>query len=115
MITLDELSVGPLVAKDEAERAARPTHVQQAEADFDPLPFDAAAARSFGALAASLRRSGRTPKARALDAVIAAVAGANLLPLCTSNPWDFEGIDELVVLPLVGDDEGVSGASGGHT
>jgi hypothetical protein len=27
MITLDELSVGPLVAKDEAERAARLTHV----------------------------------------------------------------------------------------
>jgi hypothetical protein len=46
----------------------------QAEADFDSLPFDAAAARSFGAVAASLRRSGRTPKARAFDALIAAVA-----------------------------------------
>lgn len=30
-------------------------HLQQAEADFDPLPFDAAAARSFGQVAAGLR------------------------------------------------------------
>jgi len=44
-ITLAELSVGPLVATTDLERAARQAHVQQAEADFDPLPFDAAAAR----------------------------------------------------------------------
>jgi tRNA(fMet)-specific endonuclease VapC len=43
-VTLAALSVGPLVARDEAERAARQAHLQQAEADFDPLPFDAAAA-----------------------------------------------------------------------
>jgi predicted nucleic acid-binding protein len=47
-ITLAELSVGPLVTDDEQERAARQAHVQQAEADFDPLPFDAASARTFG-------------------------------------------------------------------
>jgi hypothetical protein len=33
-ITLAELSVGPLVATDEMERAARQAHIQQAEADF---------------------------------------------------------------------------------
>lgn len=60
-ITLAELSVGPLVAADEAEREARQAHLQQAEAAFDPLPFDAAAARAFGRVAASLRRSGRKP------------------------------------------------------
>ena len=58
-VTLAELSVGPLVATDEEVRAARQAHLQQAEADFDPLPFDAAAARSFGQVAAVLRRSGR--------------------------------------------------------
>ncbi len=41
-ITLAELSVGPLVAATGGERAARQAHVQQAEAEFDPLPFDAA-------------------------------------------------------------------------
>ena len=96
-ITLAELSVGPLVTDDAAERARRLAHVQQAEADFDPLPFDAAAARTFGQVASSLRRSGRKPAARALDALIAAIAMANGLPLYTCNPADFSGIDGLVV------------------
>ena len=96
-ITLAELSVGPLVTHDEAERARRLAHVQQAEADFDPLPFDAAAARAFGQVAASLRRSGRKRAARAFDALIAATAMANGLPLYTCNPDDFAGIDGLTI------------------
>ena len=40
---------------------AAPEH--RPEADFDPLPFDADAARSFGQVAASLRRSGREHQA----------------------------------------------------
>ncbi len=99
-ITLAELAVGPLVAQDEAERAARLAHVQQAEADFDPLPFDAPAARAFGQVAASLRRSGRKTSARAYDAMIAAIAVANGLPLYTCNPDDFAGIDGLVIVAV---------------
>ena len=99
-ITLAELSVGPLVTDDEAERARRLAHVQQAEADFDPLPFDAAAARAFGQVASSLRRSGRKPAARALDALIAATAIANGLPLYTCNPDDFAGIESLALRPV---------------
>jgi hypothetical protein len=97
-ITLAELSVGPLVATDETQRAARLAHLQQAEADFDALPFDADAARAFGQVAASLRRSGRKPAARAYDAMIAAIAIANDLPLYTCNAGDFEGIDGLSVV-----------------
>ncbi len=99
-ITLAELSVGPLVARTEAERANRQAHVQQAEADFDPLPFDAAAARSFGRVAASLHQHGRKPAARAYDALVAAVAIANDLPLFTVNPADFAGIDALDVVAV---------------
>ncbi len=99
-ITLAELSVGPLVAAGEAERAARLAHLQQAEADFDPLPFDADAARAFGRVAASMRRSGRKASARAYDAMIAAVAIANELPLYTCNPGDFAGIDGLTVIAV---------------
>ena len=51
-ITLAELSVGPHVALDDAERSARQQHLQQAEADFDALPFDGDCARAFGAVAA---------------------------------------------------------------
>ncbi len=98
VVTLAELAVGPLVAQDEAERAARQAHLQQAEADFDPLPFDAAAARAFGQVAASLRRSGRKSPARAYDAMIAAIAIANGLPLYTCNADDFAGIGGLEVV-----------------
>lgn len=101
-ITLAELSVGPLVASTDEERAARQAHVQQAEADFVPLPFDAAAARAFGRVAASLRRAGRKASARAYDAMIAATALANDLPVYTCNPDDFAGIDglQVVAVPL---------------
>jgi predicted nucleic acid-binding protein len=99
-ITLAELSVGPLVARQERERAARQAHLQQAEADFAPLPFDVDAARAFGRVAASLRRAGRKTSARAYDAMIAATAVANDLPLYTCNPSDFTGIDELEVISV---------------
>lgn len=99
-ITLAELSVGPHVARSEEERAARQAHVQQAEADFDPIPFDAAAARAFGRVAASLRAAGRKPAARAYDALIASTALARDLPLYTANARDFDGIEGLVVKPV---------------
>jgi tRNA(fMet)-specific endonuclease VapC len=99
-VTLAELSVGPLVATSERERAARQSVLQQAEADFEPLPFDAAAARAFGRVAAALRQAGRKPQARAFDAMIAAVALARGLPVHTGNPDDFRGIDGLTVVAV---------------
>lgn len=105
-ITLAELSVGPLVAGDDAERAARQARLQQAEADFDPLPFDSEAARAFGRVAASLRQGGRKVQARAYDAMIAATAIANGLPLYTVNPADFEGIADLKLRGIAHPDQG---------
>jgi tRNA(fMet)-specific endonuclease VapC len=80
-ITLADLSVGPLVASSPPERAARLAHVQETEAAFEPIPFDAASARAF-------------------DALIAAVAVANDLPLYTCNPDDFRGIDGLDIVEI---------------
>jgi tRNA(fMet)-specific endonuclease VapC len=99
-VTLAELSVGPLATDRESERVARQAQLQQAEADFDPLPFDASAARAFGRVAASLRRSGRKATARTYDAMIAATAVANDLPVYTCNPADFSGIDGLDVVAV---------------
>jgi tRNA(fMet)-specific endonuclease VapC len=96
-ITLAELSVGALVATTARQRAARQAHLQQAEADFDPIPFDASCARAFGRVAASLRRSGRKTQARAYDALIAATAVAHGLPVFTRNRDDFQDIDGLTV------------------
>jgi predicted nucleic acid-binding protein len=101
-VTLAELSVGPLIAATDDERVARQAHLQQAEADFEALPFDARAARAFAGVAASLRRAGRKTRARAYDAMIAATAIANELPVYTCNPADFAGIDglEVVAVPV---------------
>lgn len=85
-ITLAELSVGPLVAPTLAEQADRQAHLQQAESDFDALPFDQAAARAFGRVASDLRAAGRKTSARAYDALIAAIAVANGLPLSRPIP-----------------------------
>ncbi|NBU24977.1 MAG: PIN domain-containing protein [Gammaproteobacteria bacterium] len=85
---------------DQAERAARQAHLQQAESDFEPIPFDAAAARAFGRVAASLRRNNRKTAARAYDAMIAAVALSRGLPVYTCNPADFAAIDGLEVMPV---------------
>ena len=100
VITLAELSVGPLVANNDEERAARQAHLQQAEADFEPLPMNAAAARIFGQVAADIRSIGRKASARSYDALIASIAIANALPLYTVNPADFAGINRLDLIEV---------------
>jgi tRNA(fMet)-specific endonuclease VapC len=107
-ITLAELSVGPHAAHTDEERAARQAHLQQAESDFDVLVFDAESARAFGAVAASLRASGRKPAARAYDALIAASAIAYDLPLYSCNPSDFEAIPRLKLRTVPHPDHGTS-------
>ncbi len=99
-ITLAELSVGPLVASTHTERVRRQAHLQQAESDFDVLPFDEGAARAFGRVASDLRRAGRKPSARAYDALIAAVAISRGLPLYTTNPEGYAAIGGLDLIPV---------------
>lgn len=101
-VTLAELTVGPLVAADDRQRAERQAHLQFAESSFEPLPFDAAAARAFGRVAADLRSAGRKPAARAYDALIAATALSRGLSVHTCNPADFRGITglDVVAVPL---------------
>ncbi len=99
-ITLAELSVGPLVAKTDRERIGRQSVLQQVEADFHAIPFDDRAARAFGRVAAELRASGRKTGARAYDALIAATALANELPVFTLNVDDFSGIASLTVVEV---------------
>ncbi len=65
-VTLAELSVGPLVATLQSERMERRARLQLVEADFDPLPFDAAAARNFGRVAASGNLDENRPRARSM-------------------------------------------------
>ena len=96
-VTLAELAVGPLATDVPIEAARRLEHLRFAEQSFEPLPFDTAAARAFGSVAAALRRRRRKATARSFDAMIAAVALANRLDLYTVNADDFVDIDGLAV------------------
>jgi predicted nucleic acid-binding protein len=109
-ITLAELSAGPHEVRDEvaqsaydarAERARRMDVLQRAEHEFDPIPFDADAARVYGRICAAVLAAGRKPRRRALDLMIAAIAIAEDLPLYTTNPDDFAGLEQLLtVVPV---------------
>jgi predicted nucleic acid-binding protein len=105
-VTLAELSAGPhLVRGDDPsarrERARRTAILQRTEHEFDPLTFDAPAARIFGQLSGALSMAGRTPRRRSTDLQIAATAVVHRLPLYTTNPDDFAGLDSwLSVVPV---------------
>jgi len=105
-VTLAELSAGVhLVDGDDAaarvERARRTDALQRAENEFDPIAFDSEAARAFGRICAAVRSSGRSPRRRVADLMIASVAAATGLPLYTTNPDDFAGLDDiLLVVPV---------------
>jgi predicted nucleic acid-binding protein len=102
-ITLAELAAGPHATADAAERSRRQDRLQRAEATFDPIPFDASTARSYGRVYAAVVSAGRKAGGRrAIDALIAATAVANELPLYTRNPSDFVGLES--VLEVVGVD-----------
>jgi len=118
-ITLAELSAGPHEVRgndeqhaydERAERARRLETLQRAESEFDPVPFDAEAARIYGRVAAAVIAAGRKPRRRLADLMIAATAIAERLPLYTTNPADFAGLDRLlrviaVSRPVVPSDE----------
>ena len=100
-VSLAELSAGVHSAEDSTERARRVVRVQRVEATFNPLPFDVEAARQYGAIAAEVIRAGRKPRRRVADLMIAAIAAANGLPLFTTNPADFYGLESVVtVVPV---------------
>jgi predicted nucleic acid-binding protein len=109
-VTLAELSAGPHQVRgnseqndyDEyAERARRLDVLQRAENEFDPVPFDAEAARAYGRVAAAVAAAGRQPRRRVADLMIAATAIAQGLALFTANPADFTGLERLVtVVPV---------------
>ena len=99
-ITLAELAAGPHATTDDEERVRRQDRLQWAVATWDPLPFDAEAARAYARVFAAIRATGRSSRARVADLLIAATAVANGLPLYTRNPSDFVGLDK--VLKVIG-------------
>jgi len=95
-VTLAELAAGPHATEDDEERARRQDRLQWAAATWDPLPFDADAARVYGRIFAAARATRRTSRARLADLLIAATAAANGLPIYTRNEKDFAGLDDIL-------------------
>lgn len=106
-VTLAELSAGPHHTDDPEEKARRISVLQHTEATFDPLPFDAEAARAFGLVSAAVLAAGRHPRRRLADLMIASIASVARLPLYTTNPSDFHGLDQLLVIRPVARPRGV--------
>ncbi|MCX6462350.1 MAG: type II toxin-antitoxin system VapC family toxin [Pseudonocardiales bacterium] len=109
-VTLAELSAGPHQVRpnseqddydQDSERARRLDVLQRAEHEFDPIPFGVEAARTYGRVAAAVLSRGRKPRRRVADLMIAATAIAEDLPLFTTNPDDFAGLQDLLaVVPV---------------
>ncbi|MGO8882552.1 MAG: type II toxin-antitoxin system VapC family toxin [Streptosporangiaceae bacterium] len=106
-ITLAELSAGAHQVRrtdeqggydENAERARRMDVLQRAESEFDPIPFDAEAARIYGRVTAAVIAAGRKPRRRIADLMIASIAIAEELPLFTTNPADYAGLEDLLAL-----------------
>ncbi|MEY8015114.1 type II toxin-antitoxin system VapC family toxin [Mycobacterium servetii] len=95
-ITAAELASGPHLAGDPVEAARRQARLQEVESILEPIPFDAAAARSYGLVVAAVVGAGRMPRSRFADLLIAATAHASGLDLYTRNGADFAGLDGLV-------------------
>jgi predicted nucleic acid-binding protein len=97
-VTLAELAAGPHATQDTDERARRQDRLQWASSTWDPLPFDAEAARAYGRMFAAARAARQTSRARLADLLIASTAAANNLPLYTRNPSDFDALKSMIKL-----------------
>lgn len=96
VITLAELSAGPLMTADPVERKQRRQRLRKIEAAYDPITVDDEVARTFGDVAAAVRQAGRQPRKRQFDLLIAAVAATHGMPLATRNADDLVGLEGIV-------------------
>ena len=99
--SLAEIHFGVHVAPDEPSRRARLRRLTEIEATFDPLPIDDRVARAYGALADVVRSTGRNPRTRVMDVLIAATAQVHDVPLFTKNKRDFGVFEGLIELRYV--------------
>jgi predicted nucleic acid-binding protein len=99
-VTVAELAYG-LDVDDPIERQARMDRFYAVLDQLEVLPFDTAAAKIYGTMAALVRRAGRNPRPRRMDLQIAATSAAHSMPLLTRNAKDFADLDRLVqVVPV---------------
>ena len=94
--SLAELHFGVLVTSDAGIRAERLRRLTQLRGMFDALAIDDQVAVSYGQLAAAVAGTGRQPRSRVMDLLIAATAHAHGARLYTRNAADLVGIEHLI-------------------
>lgn len=99
--TLAELHFGVLIARHPGARAERLRRLTFLERNFDALPVDEAVTASYGQLAAAVAATGRQPRARVMDLLIAATAHAHSARLYTRNGSDLAGLEGLLDIAAV--------------
>jgi len=99
--SLAELQFGVLVATDQQARALRLRRLNAIQRRFDALPIDEAVADSYAQLAARVVETGRQPRGRVMDLLIAATAHAHGATVYTRNAEDLAGLDNLVTIRSV--------------
>lgn len=100
--SLAELHFGVMVTSDPTVRAERLRRLSELQRTFDALPVDDDVAVSYGQLAAAAAAtSGRQPRSRVMDLLIAATAHAHGARLYTRNADDLAGLDHLIEIVAV--------------
>ncbi|MDA8355153.1 MAG: PIN domain-containing protein [Actinomycetota bacterium] len=94
VVTLAELTLGVLMAKDD-DRPARVATLSAVESTWDPLPVDAEVARQFARIAAVLRADRR--RVPILDVLVAATAIVERIPVVTQD-HDYDAIPGVEVI-----------------
>lgn len=98
VVSVAELHFGVLVAASPTVRAIRLSRLGRLQRRFDPLPVDDAVADSYGQIAAHVGASGRQPRARTMDLLIAATAHVHGAVLYTRNAQAFRGLESFVAV-----------------
>ena len=99
--SLAELHFGVLITADAAVRAERLRRLSELQRKFDALPVDDDVAISYGQLAASVANTGRQPRSRVMDLLIAATAHVHNARLYTRNAADLVGIEHLIEIVAI--------------
>jgi predicted nucleic acid-binding protein len=94
VVTIAELHLGVLRARDAQTRARRLRTVSRVERDYDAIPIDAEVARTFASIIGDARAAGRRPPI--MDVWIAASGVRHGLVVFTKDA-DFDDIPQVQV------------------
>jgi hypothetical protein len=95
-ITLAELNAGIHSATDPVELSDRVARLRLASEGFAAIPFTTTDAHMYSKIVALVLASGRNPRSRQTDLLIASVAAVRRMPLITRNARDVAGLESML-------------------